>query len=180
MQAQTSLTDVLQGVAGAILGTSVTSTADITGTWTYVQPAVEFESEDALSNAGGAIAAKTLVTKLTPLYNKIGIKAGSFTFVFNADKTFVSTIGKKTVNGTWSFDAANKKITLQLGTTQLSQFTTYMTVSGSSTKILFNANKLLSVLKAFTGSSTNTTLVTINALTKSYSGMYMGFEMTKK
>ena len=87
--------DNISKVVNAITGT--TESIDMTGTWSYKGSAVEFESDNLLMKAGGAAAATMAENKLNEQLSKIGIKDGQMSFTFNADSTFTSTVGKKTL-----------------------------------------------------------------------------------
>ena len=63
--------------------------------------------------AGGAAAATMAENKLDEQLSKVGIKAGQMNFTFNADSTFTSTVGKKTLKGTYSYDASAKQVDLK-------------------------------------------------------------------
>ena len=58
------------------------------GTWTLTGSAIEFETDDLLKKAGGALATQALEEKLDEQLSKIGITAGKLSFTFNADSTF--------------------------------------------------------------------------------------------
>ena len=96
----------LQSV-NAITGTP--ETIDMTGTWTYSGSAVEFESDNLLMKAGGAAAATMAENKLNEQLSKVGIKEGQMSFTFNADSTFTSTVGKKKLNGTYSYNTSTSR-----------------------------------------------------------------------
>ena len=57
----------------------------------------------------------------------------------------------------------------------------YVTVTGDEMTLVFNADKLMSVLKTITGtvSSVNSTASTINSIADSYDGLRLGFELKK-
>lgn len=149
---------------------------EIPGTWSYVDVAVEFESTDALTNAGGVVAAETVEQKLAPMLAKVGIKEGAFTFTFNEDGSVSTTLGKKNVKGTWKYDKKSESVTLGLSG---KEFTTRMTESGDNINILFKADKLLELIKTLSSKSSNSTLVAVAAIAKSYDGMNIGFECEK-
>ena len=149
---------------------------EIPGTWSYVDVAVEFTSADALTNAGGKVAAQTVEEKLAPMLTKVGIKQGAFTFTFEEDGTLTTTLAKKTVKGTWKYDKENESVTLGLSG---KEFTTRMTAGEKNINILFKADKLLELIKTVSSTSSNTTLATIGAIAKTYDGMNIGFECEK-
>ena len=142
--------DNISKVVNAITGN--TETIDMTGTWSYKSSAVEFESDNLLMKAGGAAAATMAENKLNEQLSKIGIKDGQMSFTFNADSTFTSTVGKKTLKGTYSYNASTKQVDL----------------------------KYLLKLMAFIGSKSNSTaLKTVSSLADNYDGMMLGFELAK-
>ena len=73
--AEEVLPDEVKGVLGAFI-----KEAEVPGTYVYQRPAVEFESENALTDAGGIVAAETVEGKLEPMFAKVGIKPGLFFF----------------------------------------------------------------------------------------------------
>lgn len=168
-----SVSSVISSVASAA---GIGSSIDMTGTWSYSGSAVEFDSENLLKKAGGAVAASTVESKIDEQLTKVGIVAGSTTFTFNADSTFTIS-GKRTINGTYSYDSSESTVALKvnalLGTTA--------TVSGSSSQmsLLFEADKLLQLITLVGSKVNNTTLKTISSLANEYDGMKLGLEMTK-
>ena len=102
--------DNIEKVVNAVTGNQ---TIDMTGTWTYSGSAIEFESDNLLQKAGGAAAAAVAEKKLDEQLAKVGIKDGQVSFTFNADSTFTSTVGKRTMTGTYSYDATDKVVHLR-------------------------------------------------------------------
>ena len=107
---------------------------------------------------------------------KVGIKEGAFTFTFNEDGSVSTTLGKKNVKGTWKYDKKSESVTLGMSG---KEFTTRMTESGDNINILFKADKLLELIKTLSSKSSNSTLVAVAAIAKSYDGMNIGFECEK-
>lgn len=166
-----ALPEGLQQLLGALL-----PEVEIPGTWSYVDVAVEFESEDALTNAGGKVAAETVEGKIAPMLAKVGIQKGAFSFTFNENGTLTTTLAQKSVSGTWKFDKEQEVVTLGI---KGKEFTTRMVVCGDNICILFGADKLLELVKTISAKSSNTTLATIGAIVKAYDGMNIGFECEK-
>lgn len=166
--------DNISKVVNAITGNE--PTIDMTGTWSYKGSAVEFESENLLMKAGGA-AATMAENKLDEQLSKIGIKDGQMSFTFNADSTFTSTVGKKTLKGTYSYDAATKQVDLKY--LRLLNLHAKVNCSSNSLELLFNSDKLLKLM-AFIGSKSNSTaLKTVSSLAENYDGMMLGFQLAK-
>ena len=111
----------------------------MTGTWTYSGSAIEFESDNLLQKAGGAAAASLAENKLNEQLAKVGIKDGLVSFTFNADSTFTSTVGKRTMNGTYSYDTSD--MTVHLKYIRLLNLIAKVNCTSSSMELLFNSDK---------------------------------------
>ncbi len=74
-QAQ-SLKDLLnkENIEKAVNAITGKSTASMEGTWTYAGSAIEFESDNLLQKAGGAVAANAAENKLNEQLARVGIK----------------------------------------------------------------------------------------------------------
>ncbi|MEY8706922.1 DUF4923 family protein [Bacteroides faecichinchillae] len=167
--------DNISKVVNAVTGQP--QAIDMTGTWSYEGSAVEFESENLLMQAGGVAAASVAENKLNEQLTKVGIKAGQMSFTFNADSTFTSKVGKRTMNGTYSYNAATKQVSLKY--LKLINLNAKVNCTTESMELLFNSDKLLKLL-AFIGSKSNSTaLKTVSSLADSYDGMMVGFELKK-
>ena len=92
--------EVVKNVVETVTGT--TMKVDVTGTWTYSGTAVKFESDDILKSSAASLASGQIENKLDEYVAKVGIKAGTFSFTFNEDKTFTTTVIGKTFNGTYT------------------------------------------------------------------------------
>ncbi|MDD3037717.1 DUF4923 family protein [Bacteroides sp.] len=168
--------DNISKVVNAVTGQ--TEAINMTGTWSFDGSAVEFESENLLMQAGGVAAASVAENKLDEQLGKVGIKAGQMNFTFNADSTFTSTVGKRTMNGTYSYNAATKQVSLKY--LKLINLTAKVNCTTESMDLLFKSDKLLKIL-AFIGSKSNSTaLKTVSSLADSYDGMMVGFELKKQ
>ena len=154
--------DNISKVVNAITGTP--ETIDMTGTWTYSGSAVEFESDNLLMKAGGAAAATMAENKLNEQLSK-------------ADSTFTSTVGKKKLNGTYSYNASTKQVDLKY--LKLLNLHAKVNCTSNSMDLLFNSDKLLKLM-TFLGSKTNSTaLKTVSSLAENYDGMMLGFGLKK-
>ena len=128
--------DNISKVVNAITGTP--ETIDMTGTWTYSGLAVEFESDNLLMKAGGAAAATMAENKLNEQLSKVGIKEGQMSFTFNADSTFTSTVGKKKLNGTYSYNTSTKQVDLKY--LKLLNLHAKVNCTSNSMDLLFNSD----------------------------------------
>lgn len=165
----------LSKVVNAVTGQP--ETINMTGTWTYKGSAVEFESENLLMKAGGAAAASVAENKLNEQLSKVGIKEGQMKFTFNTDSTFTSTIGKRTMKGTYSYNAATKYVNLKYAL--LLNMNAKVNCTSNSLDLLFNSDKLLKLLSFFGSKSNSAALKTVSSLAEKYDGMMLGFELHK-
>ena len=186
VQAQ-SLKDILNSSAvkdavTAVTGGKQLSVENLAGTWTYVNPAIQLEGDNALKNVAASVAASEIEKKLNEYCAKVGIEAGVFNYTFNADSTFTSQLKGRTLNGTYSFNAEEKTIELKYGKLSklnLATMTAYVVLSDNQLSLLFNVDKLLDFLTKLSSLSDNTALQTINKLASEYDGMKLGFELSK-
>lgn len=168
---------ILTGVAKEVVGDKITTASSIVGTWNYIAPECQFESDDLLAKAEGEVASKKVEDQMQSVYDKIGLNGCQFTF--NEDGSYSYTLKNRTVKGTYTFDDTEKSITMS---TKLGiKLTAYVTVAGNNMSLVFNTDKLMSALKTITGaaSKVNETAASINSLISSYDGLRMGFELKK-
>ena len=163
-------------VVSAVAGT--TQSIDMTGTWTYNGPAVEFESENLLMQAGGVAASTALEEKINEQLTKFGISKGELTFTFNADSTFTSSIGKQPLQGTYSYDASTQQV--KLSCMKIINVSAKVTYVSDTMSLLFNADKLLQLITGLASKIDNSTLQTVTTLASNYDGMLIGLEMKKQ
>lgn len=168
---------VLGGIVKSAVGDKATTVTSIIGTWKYVGPECQFESDNMLAKAGGEVAAKQVEEKIQKVYDKIGMDGCQYTF--NEDGTYSCTIKGKASSGTYTFDEDAKTITMKgkLGIKTVA----YVTVLNDTMSLVFKADKLMSVLKTITNaaSGVNSTAATLNSIAGSYDGLRLGFELKK-
>ena len=182
-----SLGDILKKVTGNETVKNVVETVtgttlpvDVKGTWTYSGTAVKFESDDLLKSTAASLAASQVEDKLDSYAANIGIKAGTFSFTFNEDKTFSATVKGKSFNGTYTVSEDYKTMSLQFGKAiGLKPFTATISATSGQLDLLFQADKLLELLGKLTSTSGNSTLKTIGSLVNQYDGMMLGLELKK-
>lgn len=170
--------ETLKNVVETVTGQ--TFSVDVTGTWTYSGTAVKFKSDDLLKSTAATLAASQVEEKLDEYVAKVGVKAGTFSFTFNEDKTFTASVKGKSFNGTYAVSEDFKTMTLQFGRTfSLKPFTASISATSSQLDLLFDADRLLELLGKLTASSSNSTLQTIGTVVNQYDGMQLGLELKK-
>ena len=158
----------------SVIGLDKVSAKGLIGTWSYLRPGCAFTSKNLLAKAGGEVAAAQIEEKVLPYYQQIGISSTNTYITFKEDGTFSSKIDGTPFNGKYTFDEASQKITLKGLLVSVNCYTK-REISGIS--ILFEANKLLTLLQTMSALSGNTDLQTIGDLSKQYDGVRVGFDM---
>ncbi|MBW9201809.1 DUF4923 family protein [Bacteroidales bacterium SW292] len=179
IQAQ-SLKDILnkENLEKAVSVVTGKNTASVIGTWSFTGAALEFESDNLLQKAGGSVAATAVEKKLDGFLEKVGIIAGEMSFTFEADSTFCTQIRGKELKGTFSYDAASKKVNLKFS--KLLNIQTTVNCTSENMELLFPSDKILDLITFLTSKSNNSTLKSINSLADSYDGMMLGFALEKQ
>lgn len=170
-----NLGGILGDVISAVTGGALTNQNSLQGKWIYNKPCVQFESGDLLSQAGGSLMADKIENTLDGYYQKAGIKKGSTTFVFNKDNTLQYTLGSKTYNGKYTFDATKKTVTVTTATGQ--NLTAYVSIVDKQMGLTFDVTNLLTLIQNSGAASAQ--LGTISTIAKNYKGMKVGFEFNK-
>ncbi len=163
-------TEVVEAIKGS-------GSVNMVGSWTYSGSSIEFESDNVLSKAGGSVAAGAVEKKLDEYLKKVGITAGNTKFTFAQDSTMTIAWNGKEKKGTYSYDAATKKVTLKFG-----KFLTIhpkLTAKSNELDLLFEADNLLKLVTYLTSKSGNATLKSISSLAKNYDGMLLGLALKK-
>lgn len=157
--------------------TGTNTIKDLQGTWTYNGSAVEFKSDNLLKKAGGTVAASTAENKLDEQLARVGIKPGLTQFTFNADNTFTSIVGKKTMKGTYTYDRNKSMINLKYNA--VVNLNAKVSGTPNNMSLLFDADKLLQLITLLGSKVNNTTIKAITTMAESYDGMLLGLEMKK-
>lgn len=164
---------ILSNIISTFAPGITTNQSTIVGSWTYTKPCVQFESENLLAQAGGAVASAKVEEKLAQYYQIVGVKPGACTFVFGNNNVVQYTLGGTSYQGTYTFDSAKKTITI---TTQMGlRATAYVSVAGNNMALTFDANKLLSLA----GNAAASMSGVVTALVGNYKGMKIGFAFAK-
>lgn len=168
----------------AVTGGKKLTVENLQGTWTYVNPALQLEGDNALKNVAASVAATEAEKKMKEYCAKVGIVEGIFNYSFQSDSTFTNTLKKGTLNGTYTLDTENKILSLNytLGKKKkrtLTTLTAQVVVTNDQLTLLFNADKLLKFLSMVSSVSNSSTLKTINKLAEQYDGMLLGFDLQK-
>jgi hypothetical protein len=158
---------------------SNTGVRDIAGRWIYQGAACNFESDNILKQAGGAVAAGQVEKQADEYLAKLGIKKGAGEFTFNADKTYSAILGKTKLNGNYTLDESSNTVTLTY-LKGAGRINASVVKSDNHLKLLFDADNLLKLLKTVSSATNNSTLKAITAITDAYEGVQLGFDLQKQ
>lgn len=154
------------------------NTASLTGTWSFTGSAVQFESDNLLNKAGGAVASEAIESKLDGYLSKVGITAGKVTFTFNDDNSFSATVGGKNLPGTYTYDSEAGTVNLKFA--KLVGINATVNCTSSQLDLLFKSDKLLDLITYLSSKSGNSTLQAIGKLGDTYDGLMLGLAMKKQ
>lgn len=175
--------DKLKGAATTVIDKVTGGKATeimLPGTWNYDAPAMKLLSSDnILADVASSAAIKSVETKLTTAYEFVGIKPGSCSFTFNSDDTFTATFGKRTLSGTYTYDAASHAIELSF-TSKINPGTMkgYAYLDGASMELVFDCTRLMNLLTKL-GSKVQM-LNGITSLMTNYDSMMLGFGFVRE
>lgn len=176
------LGDILTGIGnGATIGNVITSVIgaqkvtrqNLIGTWRYSGPGCAFMSDQLLAKAGGEVAAAQIKQKMQPYYQQIGITSQNTSVTFNEDGTYSASFDGKPMQGKWTLDESNCKVTMQ---GLLLTLNCYAKRNVNGIGLLFEAKKMLTMLQTLAALSGNQNLQAISEISKSYDGVRIGFD----
>ena len=168
-------TGVINAVS-SVIGLDKVRAQNLIGAWTYNGPGCAFVSENLLAQAGGEMAAVQIEEKLLPYYQQVGISAANTTITFSENGTFSAKIAGTPLSGSYTFDEATQQIKLK---TLLLSMNCYAKKELNGISILFEANKLLTILQTMSALSGNKDMQAIGEISKNYDGVRIGFDMRK-
>lgn len=174
-------TETVETVVSTITGGTSVTTSSLAGTWTYKDSAVKLESDNTLTELAGSAATSQVESKLDSALSKVGISSGLMTFTFGSDNTFSCTLKSKNLSGTYTIESDTKIILnfSAVGTVNIGTVSAYTELTTSTLSLLFDADKLMSIVDAISSVSGSSSLETVNSLLSNYDGVKIGFDFTK-
>lgn len=167
----------LGSAIGNLLANDNFELKDLVGEWTYVSPAISFQSDNALMKIGGAGAATAVEEKLEPYYKRMGFN--KTTLVVNDDYTFTMKMGVITMKGSIEKDE-EKNLVFNFnafGKLSLGKVSSHATKSGSTLNLTFDATRMIELLEKVSSVVNNSTLTSLSKMLSAYDGIYMGFKL---
>ena len=171
--------NVAADLVGNLLGTAEVTEKTLVGTWSYSQPCVAFESENVLATLGSSVVSTKVEKTMQNGLTKVGFTSGKVVMTLNEDKTGTIQYNGKPVNINWAVEGTNLKLTFPIVNQGV---TMNVKQTGGELQVAMKSDKLLTLLNAITekAGTVNSSLGTLNTLTKNVKGMYMGLKFTKK
>lgn len=166
----------LQNILTSIIGLDKCTQRDLIGSWNYKGPGCAFMSESALAKAGGEVAASQVKEKLQSVYSSVGIKSSNTNFTFTQDGKFTAKLFGTPLSGTYTFNEADQTLQMKM---LLVNITGYVKKNSDGIAILFESQKIMTLLQTVGGASGNSTLTIISNLSKNYSGVRIGMDFIK-
>lgn len=155
---------------------------NIEGNWEFSGSAVKFTGDNVLMNAASELAAGKVEDQLNEYLQKVGIRQGLFSYVFNADGTFTTTFSKMNFSGQYTFSQEEGTIELDYGKNEKLKgvsLKTDVSVSLNSMQLLFNADKLLDFISKISSTVGDSKIGALASLIDQYDGLKIGFELSR-
>lgn len=180
-QSASDILSKLGTVANNVLGSKSITVADLEGSWKYVEPAVEFKSDNLLKKAGGSVASTTICEKLKPYYKKAGIE--KMVMTVDSAANFKMAIGKISIPGTITMSETEGMFEFNFkafGKIKAGSMDAYISKTATGQiKVTFDVSKLISLVETISSVSGNSTLKSVSSMLSSYDGLTAGFVMKK-
>jgi hypothetical protein len=177
---KTSTVATIVKIIGSVLGQfyDTTTKKALVGSWVYDEPAIQFESQNLLDQAGGVVASQSVADNIKPYFEALGLKNGGVRIDLREDNTCTFTLGGQTINGTYEFDDETKKLSMKAGYIPLP--TAYLSIVNNQMAMTYDSSLLLNIIKVIgSASSAQSNLASISKLADSYDGMKTGFTFTR-
>ena len=197
------VSSALKNVLGDLIAECVPlSQESILGAWKYNGISCVLESNEALANIGGSVAAGKIEEKVDGYLAMVGVAPGSCTFTFNKDNTCAFAVNGREVTGTYQLNAEAK--TIDFVFYNYLSMTANVSYDLTELNLVFDAGKLLELTKkvtslassnsgslssllgsaqqasaASTAATSAATLSTVSSLLDNYTGMLLGLKLKK-
>lgn len=177
--AQFDLGNLVKDITAKVIGTSEDLTSEgLIGTWKYTSPTIILESDNLIAQVGSKVTTATLQKKLAGYLEKVGIKEGCVTLLFNKDNTLSVQVVGRSVSGMWSLE--NAKLVFTMGKTgKVPSVKSDAKIQDSNLQIVLDSDILLQVLGVAVKEMGKLTS-SVSGILDKYKGMKVGLEFTKE
>lgn len=174
--------DTVKDVVENVAGSQPIDQNSVSGEWIYAKPSVKLASDNILSAAAGTALSKQAEAKLETYCTKFGVVKGQFKFNINSDSSFSFELKGKKLSGTYTVDSKTNMIKFDFKAIQsinLASIEAEASLNGDSLSLLFDANKVLDIIKSLGSKVNDSTVKTLTSVLNSYKDILLGFEFTK-
>lgn len=174
-------TETVGNLLEGIFTKSAIEVSDLQGEWLSNGPAVAFQGDNFLKQAGGKAASAAIESKLKPYFTKYGLTGGNL--IIDSEGNFQFTFKKMKLKGT--ITKTNEKGVFYfnfngIGKMGLGKVKAYVQKTSRTMDVMFDATKLISIIGVVANVSNISTLKTLSSLLTSYDGLCVGFSLEYK
>ena len=172
---------ILGNLLEGVFSSSSLTLADLCGNWISTGPAVCFQSDNFLKNAGGIAAAAAVESKLDPYFKQYGLTGASLNIDNNG--AFILKVKGIPLRGTIS--QTNEKGVFEFnftafGSIRLGSVKTYVQKTSSSMDVMFDATKMIEIFQKIANLTGRQSLKAISSILTSYDGLCVGFKLSAR
>lgn len=149
----------------------------VTGTWQYDKPSVQAQGTSVLGKLGKPLAKGKLANKLNKAYKKLQIKKRWTSLRLDNDGTWVMTVAGKDIKGKYNYNPSRESITLKWHLVSVSADAVR---DGKHLHLLFDTDRLLTLMRLISGLSSNDTLKALAFLSENLDDVKVGFQLKQK
>ena len=149
----------------------------VAGTWQYDKPSVQAQGTSSIGKLAKPLAKSKLTGKLKKAYDKLKIKKRWNSLRLNSDGTWTMNIAGKDISGKYSYSPSRGNITFKWTALSL---TAQVRRDGKHLHLLFDTDRLLTLLRLISGFSHNDTLKALAFLSENYHDVQVGFQLKQK
>ena len=149
----------------------------VAGVWRYDKPSVQAQGSSVVGKLGKPIAKSKLKKKLDKAFKKLKINKRWQSLELTPDGQWTMNIAGLNMGGKYDYDRANERLTLRWhGLPLRSQ----VQRDGKHLHLLFDTDRLLTILKWISGFSSNDVLKSIAFLSENFHDVKVGFDLKQQ
>lgn len=149
----------------------------VAGTWQYDKPSVQAQGTSNLGKLTKPLAKSKLCGKLKKAYDKLKIKKRWNSLRLDTDGTWTMNVAGKDISGKYNYNPSQSSITLKWMALHI---TAQVRRDGKHLHLLFDTDRLLTLLRLISGLSSNDTLKALAFLSENYHDVQVGFQLKQK
>ena len=148
--------------------------APLVGKWVYDEPSVDAKGTGFVSKLGKPIAKSKLKKGLKKIYNKLKLKKQWTSLTISADEKWTLRLLGQNVSGNYTYEPESGRLSLKWHGVPI---VAYAHRDGKNLHLLFDADKLLSMMRLLSKLKKSDTLKSLNKLSSNYNDVMVGFKL---